>query len=128
MSKYGIICSIKEKIVKDIYLDDQYQGEDQDYLLGEWLDDSNYDIVINESCKIWKTPNAEGERELLCVFEKNAFSDEDQMIAYEAFNAAVNVTDNRGVAAGPVSEENHQVHSRTQKNPIRKFYYDFNNT
>ena len=98
--------------------------DDQDNMLGEWLDENHYDTVIEESCRVWKCKNAQGERELLCVVEKNAFSDADQLKGYEAFNAAVSVTDNRGIAAGPVSEENHQVHSHKSKAPIRKFHYD----
>ena len=79
-------------------------------LLGTFLDDSHYDVLINYDCDVYKpipptdkNPNLEDY--LLLKFRKNVFSTELQKIAFDGLREAAVESQNRGIAAGPRTEK-----------------------
>ena len=57
--------------MEEIYLKKQISDDEQ--FLGEWLDESYYDILVENDCRIFKPPNIEGEKEVLAIFKKSVF-------------------------------------------------------
>lgn len=98
--------------MKTIYLEKKYPNES---LLGTFLDESHYDILIDEDCDVYKplehTVDAEGnviangEHNLLLKFRKGVFSKELVAQAYEGLREAAGESQNRGIAAGPRTEK-----------------------
>jgi hypothetical protein len=84
---------------------------DCNHLLGKFLDDSHYDILIDSDTDAYARVNTidgeAGEDERFCLFKfrKNAFSKEDQQGVYEGLIKAAVETQNRGMAAGPKGEK-----------------------
>ena len=75
-------------------------------LLGQFLDESHYDTVIDEDCDIYRVPDItepqeNGEHNIIAKFRKNYFTHEEQLGAYEGLRDAAQPTQNRGLAAGP---------------------------
>lgn len=76
-----------------------------DHLLGQFLDESHYDIVVDEDCDFY-VPNTSltggnGEHNIAFKLRKNVFSAEEQRGAYEGLIGAAGESQNRGMAAGP---------------------------
>lgn len=76
-----------------------------DKLLGQFLDDSHYDILVDEDCDFY-VPNTSlteghGEHNIAFKLRKNVFTKEEQLGAYEGLIGAAGESQNRGLAAGP---------------------------
>jgi hypothetical protein len=91
-------------MVKVIVADRKY---DCTHLLGQFVDEANYDFLIEEDCDVYM-PEVPGHPELtyseeriVLKFRKNYFSKEQQDQAYAGLREAAQETQNRGVAAGP---------------------------
>lgn len=95
---------------------------DCEYLLGQFLDENHYDILveedtdcymppdcisINDNCnlKCNSCPNGTDERRIAFKFRKNYFSKEEQEQAYLGLREAATLSQNRGLAAGPKGEK-----------------------
>jgi Oxygenase domain of the 2OGFeDO superfamily len=96
---------------------------DASHLLGQFLDESNYDILVEEDCDVYAPPDCDlsqksscaqdcsscdkgtDERRIIFKFRKNFFSKEEQDAAYIGLREAATETQNRGVAAGPRAEK-----------------------
>ena len=79
-----------------------------EHLLGTFLDESHYDILVDYDCDFY-VPNdslleGNGEHNIAFKFRKNAFSPEEQEGAYEGLIQGATETQNRGVAAGPKTQ------------------------
>ena len=90
--------------------------EEQDKLLGEYVDDNSYDILVDKDADFYLPPecdvlksascdknciNCLDESRIAFKFRKNVFTADEQLGAFEGlFNAAIE-TNNRGLAAGP---------------------------
>jgi hypothetical protein len=73
-------------------------------LLGQFLDESHYDTLLNEDCDVYiadphGAPN--GEHNIALKFRKNFFTKAQQEGAYLGLKDAAKATQNRGLAAGP---------------------------
>ncbi len=74
-------------------------------IMGTFLDESHYDILIEEDCDAYAPGNFDDSRmedRVAFKFRKNFFSKEQQKEAYEGLRAAATPTNNRGTAAGTV--------------------------
>ena len=95
---------------------------DCEHLLGQFLDESHFDILveedmdcymppdcisINDNCdmKCESCPNGTDERRIAFKFRKNYFSKEEQEQAYLGLKEAATLSQNRGLAAGPKGEK-----------------------
>ena len=76
---------------------------DCEYLLGQFLDESHFDTVINEDTDCYFY--SEDEQNIAFKFRKNFFSKEEQEQAYLGLREAALPTQNRGLAAGPKGEK-----------------------
>jgi hypothetical protein len=115
--------SFKEKnMVKVIVADRKYDSE---HLLGQFLDESHYDVLVEEDCDVYAPPNCDlatqancdvprdcsgcesgqDESRIIFKFRKNYFSKEQQDAAYAGLREAATETQNRGMAAGPRGEK-----------------------
>jgi hypothetical protein len=76
-----------------------------DNLLGQFLDESHYDTLLNEDCDVYLkdplSPIENGEHNVILMFRKNYFTKEQQAGAYDGLMNAAKPTQNRGLAAGP---------------------------
>lgn len=103
---------------QDVYI--ALFADNKENLLGKYVDENDYDILIDSDadfylppdCDLVKSTNCDGqclgclgERQIAFKFRKNVFTEEEQRGAYEGlFDAAVE-SNNRGLAAGPRSEQ-----------------------
>ena len=98
---------------------------DCQHLLGQFLDESHYDVLVEEDCDVYMPVNcdiatqascelqkdcagcAKGTDELRIAFKfrKNYFTKEQQDAAYAGLREAAVETQNRGLAAGPRAEK-----------------------
>ena len=80
-----------------------------EHLLGTFLDESHYDILIEEDCDFYMpAKNLDGtnsEENILFKFRKNLYTAEEQAGAYEGLIRAAGESQNRGLAAGPKSDK-----------------------
>lgn len=95
-----------------------------EHLLGQFLDESHYDEIINEHCNFFAPANCGLEEKSNCnntdcsscpkgidednvifVLRKNYFTEEEQLGALEALKGAAVQSQNRGIAAGPRGEK-----------------------
>jgi len=76
---------------------------DCEYLLGQFLDVSHFDTVIDEDTDCYF--QSEHENNIAFKFRKNYFSKEQQDDAYAGLREAATQTQNRGLAAGPKGEK-----------------------
>jgi hypothetical protein len=76
---------------------------DCEHLLGQFLNDSHFDNVINEDTDCYFQSEDEGN--IAFKFRKNYFSKEQQDAAYAGLREAATQTQNRGLAAGPKGEK-----------------------
>lgn len=93
---------------------------DCEHLLGTYLDESHYDLLVQEDADCFQTPSCDvgvkaacgmlncedcgkgrDERRVAFIFRKNYFSQEEQNLAYEGLRGAAGESQNRGMAAGP---------------------------
>ena len=102
--------------VKVIVADRKY---DASHRLGQFLDESDYDTVIDFDCDVYAPPDCDlgtqaectsdcsscekgmDERKIVFKLRKNYFSKEEQDAAYMGLREAAVETQNRGIAAGP---------------------------
>ena len=107
----------KDRNVKIIVADRKY---DCSHLLGKFLDESHYDILVEEDCDVYAPPNCDlatqancdvpkdcsacpsgrDESRIIFKFRKNYFSKEQQQNAYIGLREAAVLTENRGIASG----------------------------
>lgn len=83
---------------------------DCNHLLGQFLDESHYDVLIDEDCDFYApgaTLTGDPLDEANCMFKlrKNVFTPEEQLGAYEGLIEAATDSQNRGLAAGPKGEK-----------------------
>lgn len=99
---------------------------DCEKLLGQFVDESHYDVLIEEDtdcyqkadcdptmlasckendCADCKQKNTADERKIAFKFRKNFFSKEEQEQAYIGLREAATQTQNRGLAAGPKGDK-----------------------
>jgi len=76
---------------------------DCEHLLGQFLDESHFDVVIEEDTDCYLQSEDEGN--IAFKFRKNYFSKEQQDAAYAGLREAATPTQNRGLAAGPKGEK-----------------------
>jgi len=106
--------------VKVIVADRKY---DCSHLLGQFLDESHYDLLVEEDCDVYAPAGCDlgevascdqdcsscekgmDERKIIFKFRKNFFSKEEQDAAYAGLREAATETQNRGLAAGPRAEK-----------------------
>lgn len=108
--------------VKVIVAERKYDCE---HLLGQFLDESHYDILVEEDCDVYMPAACDiatqagcefnrncsgcekGTNELRIAFKfrKNFFTEEQQNAAYAGLREAATETQNRGMAAGPRGEK-----------------------
>jgi len=92
------------------------------HLLGTFLDESHFDVVIEEDCDGYQPAicdlgqkavcdiecdncdKGHDERRIAFKFRKNFFSKEEQDMAYRGLREAATESQNRGLAAGPRGE------------------------
>lgn len=82
---------------------------DCEHLLGQYVDDSHYDIVINEDTdcymeSVFGSPSLGDEQRIAFKFRKNWFTQEERDSAYIGLREAAKESQNRGLAAGPRGE------------------------
>jgi hypothetical protein len=76
---------------------------DCEHLLGQFLDESHFDTLIEEDTDCYL--QSEDESNIAFKFRKNFFSKEEQDAAYSGLREAATPTQNRGLAAGPKGEK-----------------------
>lgn len=74
-------------------------------LVGKFVDERHYDILIEEDCDVYMPLPAGldetyGEDRIVLKFRKNFFSKEEQEMAYRGLREAATRTENRGIASG----------------------------
>lgn len=84
----------------------KYDCEDK---LGKYMEDSDYDILVEEDMDFYAPIQEIGrtepsEKECIFMFRKNRFTAEEQAGAYDGLVEAAQPTQNRGMAAGPKGE------------------------
>jgi len=107
-------------MVKVIVADRKY---DCSHLLGQFVDESHYDFLIEEDCDVYMPADCDlatqadcdkdcsscetgmDERRIVLKFRKNYFTQEQQDQAYIGLREAATETQNRGLAAGPRAEK-----------------------
>jgi hypothetical protein len=82
---------------------------DCEHMLGQYVDDSHYDIVINEDTdcymeSVMGSPSLGNEQRIAFKFRKNWFTQEERDSAYIGLREAAKESQNRGLAAGPRGE------------------------
>lgn len=83
--------------------------QDCEHLLGQYLDESHFDVVINEDTdcymeSIFGAESLGNEDRIAFKFRKNWFNQEEQDQAYIGLREAATESQNRGMAAGPRGE------------------------
>ena len=73
------------------------------HLLGQFLDESNYDTLIEQDTDCYV--GSESEENIAFKFRKNFFSKEQQEQAYAGLRDAAVASQNRGLAAGPKGDK-----------------------
>jgi hypothetical protein len=107
-------------MVKVIVAERKY---DCSHLLGQFVDESHYDFLIEEDCDVYMPADCDlatqadcdkdcsscdtgaDEKRIVLKFRKNYFSKEQQDQAYIGLREAATETQNRGLAAGPRAEK-----------------------
>ena len=74
-------------------------------LLGKFVDESHYDLLVEEDCDVYMPAPIDGsdpisEERIIFKFRKNYFSKEQQDAAYAGLREAAIRTENRGLASG----------------------------
>lgn len=80
-----------------------------EHLLGTFLDESHYDVLIEEDCDFYVPNNSlidgNGEHNIAFKFRKGVYTEEEQKGAYEGLIKGAGESQNRGIAAGPRTEQ-----------------------
>lgn len=95
-----------------------------EHLLGQFLEESHFDEIIDEDCNFFappacgieektncetkecnKCPKGIDEDGVIFVLRKNFFTEEEQLNALEGLKGAATQSQNRGIAAGPRGEK-----------------------
>jgi hypothetical protein len=102
-------------MVKVIVADRKYDCTE---LIGKFVDERHYDILIEEDCDVYAPPDCDlgsqaecdrecstcetgtDEKRIILKFRKNFFSKEEQEMAYRGLREAATRTENRGIASG----------------------------
>lgn len=90
----------KNILVKVIQLEKTYNAE---HLLGKFLDDSSYDVLLNEDADVYRPlmfGETQNENTILLKFRKKVFTPQECEDAYRGLRSGATSTDNRGLAAG----------------------------
>jgi hypothetical protein len=74
-----------------------------EHLLGQFLDESHYDTLIEEDTDCYF--GVEDEGQIAFKFRKNYFNKQEQDNAYKGLRDAATQSQNRGLAAGPKGEK-----------------------
>ena len=87
-------------------------------LLGKFVDEKHYDILVEEDCDVYAPPDCDlgeqagcerdcsscekgtDESKIVFKFRKNWFTKEEQEMAYQGLREAATRTENRGIASG----------------------------
>lgn len=107
-------------MVRTIVADKKFDCE---YLLGQFLDESHFDTIIDEDCNFFAPPSCGLEEKTNCtntdcstcpkgidedavifILRKNFFTEDEQINALEGLKGAASISFNRGIAAGPRGE------------------------
>jgi hypothetical protein len=94
-----------------------------EYLLGQFLDESHFDTIIDEDCNFFGPPSCGlierndcddtdcttcpkgiDEDTVIFILRKNFFTEDEQLNALEGLKGAASISFNRGLAAGPRNE------------------------
>jgi hypothetical protein len=82
---------------------------DCEHLLGQFLDDTHYDVLIESDTDCYKVSSCDSsegdDNSIAFKFRKNFFTKEEQEQAYIGLREAAMPTQNRGLAAGPKGEK-----------------------
>jgi hypothetical protein len=82
---------------------------DCEKLLGTFLDESHYDILVNEDTDFYAESSSlnqhNKELQIAFKFRKNFFTEEEQKQAYSGLKDAAQQSQNRGLAAGPKGQK-----------------------
>ena len=102
-------------MVRKIVAEKKYDCTD---LLGKFVDERHYDILVEEDCDVYAPADCEigaqagcdrdcsecetgtDERKIVFKFRKNFFTKEEQEMAYIGLREAATRTENRGIASG----------------------------
>ena len=79
------------------------QKIDCEHLLGQFLDESHFDVLIDKDTDCYL--QSKDENNIAFKFRKNFFSKEEQEQAYAGLRDAAVASQNRGLAAGPKGEK-----------------------
>ncbi|MBT9159541.1 MAG: hypothetical protein DDT26_00800 [Dehalococcoidia bacterium] len=77
---------------------------DCEHLLGTFLDESHYDILVDEDCDGYGPPlfgETNGEQNILFKLRKGVFNNEEMDECHAGLIGAAKSSNNRGIAAGP---------------------------
>jgi hypothetical protein len=77
---------------------------DCEHLLGQFIDQQHYDLLITEDCDLYAEDLFGGdltEDNIIFKFRKKTFTEEEQALAYTSLRPAATQSQNRGLAAGP---------------------------
>lgn len=82
---------------------------DCEHLLGQFLDESHYDVLIEEDTDCYGVAGFStselSEDRIAFKFRKNFFSEKEQRQAYLGLREAATLSQNRGLASGPKDEK-----------------------
>ena len=92
--------------------------ESQKYA-GNYATDKDYSLVITDDCDAYKENG-----EPLFFYRKNRIPAEICKTAYKNLRAAATITENRGMAAGPLDTDEHLSHQRESKTRFRRIKPD----
>lgn len=124
-------------MVKVIVAERKY---DASHLLGQFLDESHYDVLIEEDCDVYAPAGCDigtqasctsecnscdkgtDEKKIIFKFRKNYFSKEEQDAAYQGLREAAVESQNRGLAAGP---RNAKLQNRDWVTPFQEAVVDY---
>ena len=124
-------------MVKVIVAERKY---DASHLLGQFLDESHYDVLVEEDCDVYAPPSCDlgtqasctsecsscdkgtDEKKIIFKFRKNFFSKEEQDAAYIGLREAATESQNRGIAAGP---RNAKLQNRDWVTPFQEAVVDY---
>ena len=89
-------------MVKEYFLTEFKPNE---AFLGTFLDETAYDVLIDEDADVYKPSTIENDRSddnVLLKFRKRVFSEEVQKNAYEGLRDGATTSHNRGISAGAI--------------------------
>ena len=81
---------------------------DCEHLLGKFLDESHFDLVVESDTDFYAPPTLTDERSeanIMFKFRKNVFTAKEMEDCYNGLIEAAGQTHNRGLAAGPRGEK-----------------------